>query len=288
MMVDRSPIFVIHPDPVSYDQEHGLRYIPPDPPLDPATLQHEAPDKTSQGFETRYNLESYVEHIGKMLKVYRDKTTLAEQIQLAAQRLASIPDYSITSEQFERAVLLAMALHDVGKLQGEWQIWSHAYQEKLGEPQPDEKMVVHTHYKPGEFEKHKEAEEALKKEKRPPHSSEGAWASWPIVLHALDKNEMLSRAVFTAIARHHAAFASTIVGYTLSSHSTEAIGGALQQIDVPGELASLTTMEHPPFKESGALDHRLIRNNDSREWLLYTLIVRVLRLCDGRSQEEGL
>jgi hypothetical protein len=99
---------------------------------------------------------------------------------------------------------------------------------------------------------------------------------------------MLSRAVFTAIARHHAAFAATINEYKLSPHSTEAIGGALQRIDVPGELASLTTMEHPAFKESGALDHRLIRNNDSREWLLYTLIVRVLRLCDGRSQEEGL
>src|SRR5207247_4147250 len=100
-MVDCSPIFVIHSDLVSYDQEHGLRFIPSDPPLDPATLQQEPPDKPSQGFETRYNLESYVEHIGKMLKVYRDKTTLAEQIQLAAQRLASIPDYSITSEQFE-------------------------------------------------------------------------------------------------------------------------------------------------------------------------------------------
>lgn len=287
-MVDVSPIFVVHPSLVSYDKEHGLRFIPPDPPLNPAILEQEPRDKKAQGFETRYNLESYVEHIEKMLKVYRDKSTLAEQIQLAAQRLASIPDYGITSEQFERAVLLAMALHDVGKLQVEWQIWSHAYQEYIGERQPDEKMVVHTHYKPEEFEKHKEANEALKKKSRPPHSSEGAWASWPIILHALDKNEMLSRAVFTAIARHHAAFASTIDGYTLSPHSTEAIDGALQQIDVPGELASLTTMGHPSFKETGALDHRLIRNNDSREWLLYTLIVRVLRLCDGRSQEEGL
>lgn len=287
-MVDRSSIFVIHPDLVSYDQEHGLRFIPSNPPLDPAILQQEPPDKQSQSFETRYNLESYVEHIGKMLKVYRDKSTLAEQIQLAAQRLTTIPDYGISSEQFERAVLLAMALHDVGKLQVEWQKWSHAYQKEIGDPQPDEKMVVHTHYKPQEFEKHKEAEEALKKEKRPPHSSEGAWASWPIILHALDKNEILSRAVFTAIARHHAAFATTIGEYKLSPYSTEAIEGALLQINVPRELASLAAMGHPPFKESGALDHRLIRNNDSREWFLYMLIVRVLRLCDGRSQEEGL
>lgn len=287
-MVDSSPIFVVHPDLVSYDEEHGFRFIPSNPRLNPAILQQELPNKQSQSFETRYNLESYVEHIGKMLKVYRDKSTLAEQIQLAAQRLATIPDYGISSEQFERAVLLAMALHDVGKLQVEWQIWSHAYQEYIGEPQPEEKMVVHTHYKPEEFEKHKEANEALKKKSRPPHSSEGAWASWPIILHALDKNDMLSRAVFTAIARHHAAFATTIGEYTLSPHSTEAIGGALQQIDVPSTLASLTTMDHPRFKESGSLDHRLIQNHDSREWLLYTLIVRVLRLCDGRSQEEGL
>ena len=91
-----------------------------------------------------------------------------------------------------------------------------------------------------------------------------------------------------AITRHHAAFATTICEYTLSPYSTQAIGEALQQIDVASELASLTSMDHPKFKESGALDHRLIHNNDSREWLLYVLIVRVLRLCDGRSQEEGL
>src|SRR5438874_3738757 len=108
-------------------------------------------------------------------------------------------------------------------------------------------MVVHTNYKPGEFETHKEAEEDLRTKSRPPHSSEGAWASWPIILHALDKNEMLSRAVFTAIARHHAAFATTICEYTLSPYSTQAIGEALQQIDVASELTSLTTMGHPTF-----------------------------------------
>src|SRR5207249_10629466 len=121
-----------------------------------------------------------------------------------------------------------------------------------------EKMLMHTHYKLQELEKHKEDEEALKKERRPPQSSEGAWASWPIILHALDKNEMLSRAVFTAIARHHAAFAATIGEYKLSPHSTEAIAGALQQIGVAGELASLTEMEHSHFLTFGALDDRLI------------------------------
>src|SRR5437588_6191593 len=121
-----------------------------------------------------------------MLKVYQNKNKLAEQIQLAAQRLAFIPEYGISSEQFERAVLLAIALHDVGKLQVEWQKWSHAYQKAIHEPQPEHKMIVHTHFMPQQQPLHKHAEEELRQQKRPPHAAEGAWASWPIILEALD------------------------------------------------------------------------------------------------------
>jgi len=185
----------------------------------------------------------------------------------------------------ERDVLLAIALHDVGKLQIEWQDWAHAYQCAIGEARPREMMIVHTHNKPAEYSHHKEAEDQLKSMKRPPHASEGAWASWAIIARALDGDEWLSRAVFTAIARHHAPFAENITPYKLDAHGQVAVADALKLVDVDPGLASGWRPGAEGFVKHGAMQNYLIEEGDMRQWLVYVLIVRVLRLCDGHSLE---
>jgi CRISPR-associated endonuclease/helicase Cas3 len=156
-MIDSSPLFVVHSSLVSYDEEHGFRLKPAEQALDIAMLAQEPPESGKRQYETRYALEDYAEHIGKMLSVYQQRSTLAMQLSLVAQRLASNPDYGVTIEQIKRAVLLAIALHDVGKLQVEWQKWSHAYQQAIHEPQPEHKMIVHTHFMPQQQPLHKQA-----------------------------------------------------------------------------------------------------------------------------------
>ena len=284
-MIDDSPIFVVHPRLVAYDSDRGFRLQPARQAITIAALEQEPPWSTANQFETRYALEEYAEHIGKMLSVYRTQSSLATQILLAAERLASNPEYGVTVDKIERAVLLAIALHDVGKLQVEWQYWSHAYQQEIGESQEEATMIVHTHYTPSQEPRHKEAEEALQSIKRPPHAAEGAWASWPIILEALDQDEWLSQAVFTAIARHHSSFSQRIVPYTLHACALQAIGDALDLIGLPRELSALTTMQASLFVKEGALDDKLLESGNSQQWLLYTLIVRALRLCDGHALE---
>jgi CRISPR-associated endonuclease/helicase Cas3 len=284
-MIDLSPVFVVHSSLVSYDEEHGFRLKPAEQPLDFTMLEQEPPVSMARQYETRYALEDYAEHIGKMLSVYRQQSTLARQLSSVAQRLSSSSDYSVTVEQIERAVLLAIALHDVGKLQVEWQKWSHAYQQAIHEPQPEHKMIVHTHFMPQQQPLHKQAEEALRQQKRPPHAAEGAWASWPIIVEALDGDERLSKAVFTAITRHHSSFASTIEPYILHQYAQEAIGEALTLIGLPTQFSTRTTMQGRLFVKEGALDGKLLDSGDIQQWLIYTLIVRALRLCDGKSLE---
>jgi len=284
-MIDSSPLFVVHSSLVSYDEEHGFRLKPAEQPLDIATLAQEPPESIGRQYETRYALEDYTEHIGKMLSVYRQQSTLARQLSLVAQRLASSPDYDVTVEQIECAILLAIALHDVGKLQVEWQKWSHDYQQAIHEPQPEHRMIVHTHFIPKQQPLHKQAEERLRQQKRPPHAAEGAWAAWPIIVEALDGDEWLSQAVFTAITRHHSSFASTIEPYTLHQHAQEAIGEALTLIDLPRHLSTRTAMQARLFVKEGALDGKLLDSGDIQQWLIYALIVRALRLCDGKSLE---
>ena len=283
-MLDLSPLFAVHPNLVSYDEDRGFRLKPASRATNIAELMQEPPESIEKQYETCYSLEDYAEHIGKMLFVYQRQSTLAKQVSLVAQRLATNPDYEITAEQVERGVLLAIALHDVGKLQVEWQQWSHTYQQAIHEPQPEQKMIVHTHFVPQRQPLHKQAEETLRHQKRPPHAAEGAWASCPIILQALDGNERLSQAVFTAITRHHSSFARTIEPYTLHQYSQEAIGDALELIGLPRELTAYTSMQHTLFVQSD-LDDRLIQNGDIQQWLVYALIVRVLRLCDGKSLE---
>ncbi len=284
-MVDDSSLFVVHPRLISYDREHGFQLKPSARSMNIVLLEQEPQESSTHAFETCYALESYTEHIRKMLSVYRGHPTLSSQISFAAQRLASLPRYKLHARFLERAVLLAIALHDVGKLQVEWQRWSHAYQQEIGEAQEEDAMIVHTHYRPGQIARHREAEQALKNLKRPPHAAEGAWASWAILLEALEQDEWLAQAVFTAIARHHSSFSTTILSYTLHSAAPSAIREALELIQVPGSLATHIVMQASQFPKDGALDDYLLVNGDARQWLVYALIVRALRLCDGKSLE---
>ncbi|NTU82280.1 MAG: hypothetical protein HGA45_23355 [Chloroflexales bacterium] len=286
--LDVSPIFVVHPDLVAYSRRLGFRLTPAVNPIVVAELQQEPPTRESASpLLGNYNLESYAEHIQRMLRYYRE-SGLEQQLRLAGERLERDPRFRCTADQLARGVRLAIALHDLGKLRDEWQQWSHAYQEAIGEPQDHTMMIVHTHYKPGVHPLHKQKEdEVSKRHKRPHHAAEGACAAWPIIQRTLDGHEGVSRAVFTAIARHHAPFVDSVEAYTLHPSSTTAVAEALIAADLPGELSKETKMTIKRQTNDGALSDQLIESEDLGQWLLYVLIVRALRLCDGHALEGG-
>lgn len=285
--IDASLIFVVHPDLVAYSQRLGFRLMPDSTPIDLAELYQEPqPREISSLLLGGYNLESYAEHIEKMLRYYRE-SGLEQQIDLAGERLARDQRFGCTAAQLTRAVQLAIALHDLGKLRVEWQQWSHAYQGAINEPLNPNFMVVHTHYN-YKSALHKEKEREISQlYKRPHHAAEGAYAAWPIIMQALDQDERLSRAVFTAIARHHAPFAEGVEAYQLHTESKLAVAEALKLVHLPEDLARHTRMSGRTQPKNGALDDYLIEPEDLAQWLLYILIVRALRLCDGHALEGG-
>jgi CRISPR-associated endonuclease/helicase Cas3 len=281
--LDVSPIFVVNPELVAYDQWRGFRLLPAETAIAVSELCQEPPIGTvAPRFLTRYNLESYARHIQNMLSVYYHASNLAQQMAFAGKRLAA--NSNLSPEQFERAVLLVLALHDVGKLQQGWQDWSHAYQRMIGDPAKSTTMIVHTNYKPHKYPEHEQAERAISIP-RPHHAAEGACAVWPIILRTLDNDDWLSRAVFTAIARHHAPFVDDVEPYSLHQHSQTAIAEALSLIGVSTQLATLTQMKGRKFPKGTALQNQLIASDDPDQWLIYTLLVRALRLCDGHAVE---
>ncbi len=271
-----STLFVVHPALVAYDADLGFRFTESDgsyrtPP---------APQGEKGGEDNyTYQLESYAEHVRGMLAVYRRE--LADPMAYVAARLET--RLGLPAGSVDQAIRLAIALHDVGKLQVRWQKWARAYQQEIGEPLADAAfMAVHTH---SETEAHRETARRVRP-KRPHHAGEGAVAVARLVNRVVGGNHGLRRAVLTAIARHHTPQLDRFdEKYRLDSHASAAVAAALRTagfVEAEGLAAELLLAAPATSLERQML--QLPPESDWDWWLLYFLIVRALRLADGKSQ----
>ena len=225
-----------------------------------------------------YQLESYVNHVQKMMHLYqRDFADKLAYVTPQLEQKAGFPTGGI-----DRCVRLAIALHDLGKLQEDWQAWIRAYHAEIGEPLDDGTfMAVHTH---SETPEHEAAAQRIKL-RRPPHAGEGAIAGVKITRQIVEGNDRLERAVITAITRHHSAKANSFKEYQLHREAEKAVGAALESVC----LESNTAKNLLPKAPRTNLEDKILLlppGNSILDWLAYFLIVRTLRLADGSSQEE--
>jgi CRISPR-associated endonuclease/helicase Cas3 len=274
-----SLLFAIHPALVAYDEELGFRFVESGGGL----YRTEPSERRGRrGEEYGYQLESYPAHIRGMMRVY--KRDLAEEMAYVFRRLAA--NLGVTPNALDMAVRLALALHDVGKLQDRWQRWARAYQEAIGEPLTDEEfMAVHTHWDPFDEEHEAARKEASRRVKKPDHAGVGAIAAARIVWEALNgrQHEGLYRAVLMAIARHHSPRVGKSAPFKLHLGAKGAVADALREVGEEADWSQWLIEQ----ADAPVLSKRLLKVHDHpwQWWLLYFLIVRALRLADGRSQE---
>jgi len=268
-----SLLFAVHPALVSYDAAQGLCLGLPG---DGQYRSHEARPRGGHRENYSYALESYVQHIGAMGRIFEHG--FRNRLAWVASRLGN--QYPL-----QKAVRLALALHDVGKLDEAWQRFAVKYQEAIGEDVPSF-LVVHTHYE--HSNPHHEA--ALRKVRRfkpATHAGEGAFASARILWEALDGHNYrdLYQAAVTAIARHHSPSLREANPYYLHQQARDTVAEALAIIgdDTWRPWAEWLITDN----EAPNLEKRLLNAESPWEgWLFYFIIVRILRLCDGLSQEE--
>jgi CRISPR-associated endonuclease/helicase Cas3 len=278
-----SLLFAVHPELVAYDAERGFRFVEPGEgggyrsPLLPAGKGRDRERYT-------YRLESYADHVAAMARVYRQE--LRDALAHVARKLAEHPDpgLRVPSGLLDRAVRLALALHDLGKLQVDWQKWARAYQERVAGEEPPF-LVAHTL---SETEEHRRIAREVRP-RRPHHAGEGAMAGLKILAEALDGrgNPGLCLATMTAIARHHAPGLEEAASFRLDPGAPAALAEALATAGDESwrEWASWLMSE----KEAPNLRRWLLQMPPDHPWgwwLLYFLIVRAVRLADGESQEE--
>ncbi len=273
-------LLAVHPRLAAYDAERGFRLGEvSDGRYQSRPITRPKPPRPDYG---AYRLECYHEHIAAMRRVF-EQGPWKRRFTWPAARLACI--LKVPEKQVWRALYLTLALHDVGKLQQEWQAWAREYQRRIGHPLPEGHcLVAHTYSDGGE--EHRQAARKVRP-KKPNHAGEGAYASVPLIYAALE-DEFLARAVVTAIARHHSPWVEGANGYRLHPRAREALAAALEAVGLPGEWAArLHPASEAPDLASYLLDWPEPRGTDEVwwGWWLYFLLVRNLRTADGLAVE---
>jgi CRISPR-associated endonuclease/helicase Cas3 len=277
------PLLVVNPALVKYDKELGFRFAP-DGNADPDAMNEPVFRSKHMG-PYGYQLEDYPHHIQEMIRVF-ESNKWRDRLQYAARRLEQKQGWPEGS--IERVTRLAIACHDVGKMDVRWQKWAHNYQEAIGKPVNDPAFIIaHTD---SQNDDHRRIAKEIRP-KRPNHAGEGAVAVAKLINnyfnHWPKARDALRRITLSAIARHHNAQTDSFdEKFALSNAANQAIFAALQNagIAIPPE-ALKDVFTHAPATQ---LKKQILSESDRGEWwLAYFLIVRALCICDGESQEKG-
>jgi CRISPR-associated endonuclease/helicase Cas3 len=269
-----APLLAVHPALVGYSSELGLTLYPGN------FYESSLPATAVAGSRAtyRYRLESYYRHIE--LVHYAFVTGSLTLFQAAAARLERV--YGWHSGIITEMAHLVMAAHDIGKLSTGWQEWAQKWQRGIGQGNlafP----VAHTDYDPDN------PAHQIKMSKRPWHAVESALAAFPLlcalVAPDLPACKPLLRAAFTAVARHHAPFASQPGSYQLIATHSQEIAATLELLPEPVRQLCQRSAAHARLNaktemRSDELAQLLINPRNEQDVCCYMLLVRALRSAD--------
>ncbi len=301
----------------TYDKQLGLVFLDERIELPPAwkarlEAQHyqsglvKRDGNRDDEMETR--LQRYEQHVGGLADAYH--YLIYHELAYAMQRLEQL--MGLDKGTIDTAIQLAIATHDLGKLDKQWQRWARAWQRFRHEKkwpatpyaEPDGMaFLAKTNY---DYNSLKERE--WQKElaiKRPRHACESVMAARRLILFSLgvtgaqSPNMPVVRAICRAIAHHHSPTAHEYGKTEITEGAKAAIKKAFElvrrgsrwdydldrlllQFD-KGDLFPVNASEgrftHPEVAES--------REQRLETWLAF-LIVRALRLADQRADSYAL
>jgi CRISPR-associated endonuclease/helicase Cas3 len=283
--ISASLLFAVHPRLVTYDAERGFRLAETGDGCYTSLARAQRSGRSDYG---GYRLESYVDHITRMRKVF-ERGPLRRRLTWLARRLAEQDnDWYLPPGLLERAVYLVFVLHDLGKLDAQWQKWAVEYQVAIGEGDPNF-LIAHTHWE-RDNPLHRAAQKNVGIRKPKTHAGEGADASARLLYEALHgkRNAGLYKAAFTAVARHHSPFLEGAQHYRLHPAAKDTLAKTFVAMGKPNWNEWATWLRDSPDKEPDILRRLISPYPDDPLfcWWLYFILVRNLRLCDGLSQEQ--
>ncbi|MFQ6056236.1 MAG: CRISPR-associated helicase Cas3', partial [Methanosarcinales archaeon] len=228
--------YIIHPDYISYNENKGLLLKPKGKNF---LIKEEKEERKELRYE--YEKEPWVVHSKETLKVF--ESIFIPRYKFSIDKFARA--WKIESNEFLEQLRIAILLHDLGKLNEEWQ-------KKAGwngkEPL--------AHYDKSNV-------------KLPPHATISAYALSPIFD---DWGETLGEAFYFALAHHHSVRASQYPKYKLINGLENFVNQILPQKEVSNKII--------PRGGNGNLLKFPELINHEKLYRTYTFISRLLRLSD--------
>ena len=213
-----------------------------------------------------YRKDTFWQHNMAIIGCYEQE--FKPKLQFVFQQLDIYWGESIDWDKLVKAMI---CLHDYGKLNSAWQ-----------KPMRD-LQTLKGNYEFGEVLAHSDFNELTDKEiekqsgakNKPPHAGAGAYAFIESAEAIIDSAEYedLANSVSTAILKHHGVETETYADFEITQMHYKEIERLLGEIDIKATL--------PQKARGGRLTDYVPQNNE--EWVVYFLLVRILRLCDQKA-----
>ncbi len=288
-------IACVHPALAGYSKTLGLLLTESVQPEWESSIRQKPRQQQAESYGRGYKLESYTDHIRLVLEAMRDPRVEGGLVDLSRQMTLLERAAGWPAGTLNNAAEIAGLLHDVGKLSDRWQSWVECYQTAIGKPVPVGFAGAHT-----DFEKGNVLHEAQSKatgSMRGTHAAESAVACMSLIEHALEalpekSLDALTRAILTAIARHHTAFVADCSKFTLIPQAAKEIAGTLKfvQSHLAHELLDGLNVGELEMKNTAQLalqNAYLARPEYVYEWFAYVMLARILRIADGEGTGHG-
>lgn len=281
-----SGLLAINPALVQYDAVLGLRFVdgipaPESPP---------APKRRRDDDFGEIRRETYAEHIAGLYRVYTTK--LHDQTAAVRQRLEN--HHGLECGQLDRAIRLMFAVHDLGKLDQQWQEWAHKWQARVSSLRNNSALRIDAAYMAAhtDYDRTTEwAENNKIRPRKPPHAAESARAGKALLDALAGRCDALYVALITAIVCHHSARLRSNHGpfAPVAQHARTAFNQAIECVGLlndPVLRASSAKIDWKGFAAAEGLSDDIIRVDRRDQVMLYLLLARILRLADQKSQEH--
>jgi len=244
--------YIVHPDSAKYTQDYGLLFGEQGERFNPL----EVTPKQKAIF--KYELESWIDHAKKALNAFETEVKAREKQSL--KLLSNLLGKSLL--QTEGLVSLAVALHDLGKLNVAWQRSIGATTVPL----------AHTPISP-----------QILRSTRPAHATVSAYSLSPL-LENIMQNKMYAIAFELAIGHHHHSRADNVPSYRLER--TELYQQVIKEISGKYQLDVDATVREE-LGVSTRLDASFLDLERWKQYTVYCIVARLIRLSDAGSFEVG-
>lgn len=300
----RSATMIVLPRQLaSYDRTLGFTLLDGQLSVEPGEYQStRRVEQSSLGNKAGSHVTSYKEHIAGLSRAYH--MGMKDEISYIAQRLEAA--MGLPTGMIDQAIRLAIACHDLGKLDQRWQQWAVAWQQQLFQQQGRPAYMLPTPnfcFAKTDFDYSRQQRDWQSQvtPKRPHHACESVAIGRALIATSLgvSKTEKryvpVLRAVCGAIAHHHTAQASQYASFKLNANALKAAAEALHHVHMGSAWQYDVTRLQPSLDKGGdlapasAMEWQITRPAWERgrvgelETWLYFVIVRALRLADQRA-----